>query len=417
MTIRAFEGGAGCGKTYRLIMTLSETLAQRPLLPGQKVLAITYMHGSRRRLNNRLRSLGMPYECATLDSVAFRVVARWQALAAHFGYPVPRETEYDAVCAVAATLLEFPEVANWLAAACPIVLIDEAQDLCATRLRIVQALADRTEILLAADEFQCLNQALRPNPCCSWLGSVTELEILTNPYRTSDQDLLAAAAALRSGGSPVSARSFQIKDAPREALAGTYLSNQIGWHRRGGTVAILTPTAPGYPMRAIAWATANRTKRGQGPHRIDLEQGEKEIATDIIGSLSLPDRCGLAEVHDAVQGIGVSSIATALREWLDVQQRARGRNEIDRTEIEDVIRRAASLRQRYGTVPSGKILAMTIHAAKNREFDGVVVLWPYAIGGDAEQKRRLLYNAVTRARRWCLVLLQGAQLRCQPPFT
>jgi DNA helicase IV len=59
---------------------------------------------------------------------------------------------------------------------------------------------------------------------------------------------------------------------------------------------------------------------------------------------------------------------------------------------------------------------VSVALAKNREFDGVVVLWPYAVGGDAEQKRRLLYNAVTRAKRWCLVLLQGAQLRRQPPF-
>src|SRR4051794_33234413 len=109
-------------------------------------------------------------------------------------------------------------------------------------------------------------------------------------------------------------------------------------------------------MGTIAWATASRTNQGQGPHRIHWEQSEKEIATAAIGSLSLSNRCGLAEAHDAVQRLGVPSIATALREWLDVQQRARGRNEIDRTEIENVIRRAASLGRRYGTAPSGKIL-------------------------------------------------------------
>lgn len=60
--------------------------------------------------------------------------------------------------------------------------------------------------------------------------------------------------------------------------------------------------------------------------------------------------------------------------------------------------------------------AMTVHQAKNREFDGVVVLWPYQLGGDAEHKRRLLYNAVTRARGWCTVVVQNDNLLASAPF-
>jgi len=37
--------------------------------------------------------------------------------------------------------------------------------------------------------------------------------------------------------------------------------------------------------------------------------------------------------------------------------------------------------------------AMTVQQAKNREFDGVVVLWPFQVGGDAEHKRRLLLRS------------------------
>jgi len=43
-------------------------------------------------------------------------------------------------------------------------------------------------------------------------------------------------------------------------------------------------------------------------------------------------------------------------------------------------------------------------------------MWPYAIGGDDEAKRRLLYNAITRARRWCRVIAQGHNLLKKPPF-
>lgn len=60
--------------------------------------------------------------------------------------------------------------------------------------------------------------------------------------------------------------------------------------------------------------------------------------------------------------------------------------------------------------------AMTVHQAKNREFDGVVVLWPYQLGGDDEHRRRLLYNAVTRARNWCTVVVQNENLLATAPF-
>ena len=44
------------------------------------------------------------------------------------------------------------------------------------------------------------------------------------------------------------------------------------------------------------------------------------------------------------------------------------------------------------------------------------MIWPYTIPNDNEQKRRLLYNAVTRASRNCLVLVQAQELLDAPPF-
>jgi superfamily I DNA and RNA helicase len=51
---------------------------------------------------------------------------------------------------------------------------------------------------------------------------------------------------------------------------------------------------------------------------------------------------------------------------------------------------------------------MTINQAKNREFEGVIVLWPFAVGGDLESQRRRLYNALTRAKKWAVVIVQDA---------
>ncbi|UVC19296.1 hypothetical protein IHQ72_35920 (plasmid) [Mesorhizobium onobrychidis] len=51
---------------------------------GQRVLALTFMHGARRRLNEKLRGIeGLrgKTECMTVDSFAQRLVRRWRGLA------------------------------------------------------------------------------------------------------------------------------------------------------------------------------------------------------------------------------------------------------------------------------------------------------------------------------------------------
>jgi superfamily I DNA/RNA helicase len=59
---------------------------------------------------------------------------------------------------------------------------------------------------------------------------------------------------------------------------------------------------------------------------------------------------------------------------------------------------------------------MTIHQAKNREFESVIVLWPYEVVGSADRKRRLLYNAITRAKQQALVVVQNPARLMKPPF-
>ncbi len=93
-----------------------------------------------------------------------------------------------------------------------------------------------------------------------------------------------------------------------------------------------------------------------------------------------------------------------------------GVNEITAGEIRRQMDRTFAMRRRYGASERDEFVAMTIQQAKNREFEHVVVTWPYTIPNDNEQKRRLLYNAITRARRSCLVLVQAQELLDAPPF-
>jgi superfamily I DNA/RNA helicase len=59
---------------------------------------------------------------------------------------------------------------------------------------------------------------------------------------------------------------------------------------------------------------------------------------------------------------------------------------------------------------------MTIHQAKNREFDSVIVLWPYQVTGLSTRLRRLLYNAITRAKRQAVVVVENPNRLNKPPF-
>ena len=59
---------------------------------------------------------------------------------------------------------------------------------------------------------------------------------------------------------------------------------------------------------------------------------------------------------------------------------------------------------------------MTVRQAKNREFDSVIVLWPYEVAGSADRRRRLLYNAITRAKRQAVVVVQNPNRLREPPF-
>jgi superfamily I DNA/RNA helicase len=67
-------------------------------------------------------------------------------------------------------------------------------------------------------------------------------------------------------------------------------------------------------------------------------------------------------------------------------------------------------RRAYGTQNPSRSVT-TVHGAKNREFDNVFVLWTYKLPPDKVQQRRLLYNAVTRARKNCMLVVLGDSYR------
>lgn len=419
MTVQAFTGGAGCGKTYQLMHSLSVHLETEPLKDGQKVLALTFMHGSRRRLEERLgqlHALRGRTDCSTIDSFAWRLVRRWLSLVFALGYVDIESNQYERVCDAAGALLQIKEVCGWVAATFPVLLVDEAQDLTANRLRLIEGLAVRLKIFAAADEFQCLKENLRPNPACSWLAQVCPAQELTQPRRTNIVELLDAAAAIRSGMAPRSGQLFKVGLTPKPQLAGAWLSGNLRWYGGGKSVAVITPTVGTFAKAAVTWAANNKTTKGAGPYSILWEETEATAASRFIAGLPLKEDNDLSSVVTLLSGAGDPHAARDVGEWMDVQRRARSKESFTKEEITRTIEQGFAQRRRVRKSEERGWRGMTVHGAKNREFDNVIVLWPAATSGGDDQRRRLLYNAVTRAKERCLVLVQAKAHLSQAPF-
>jgi hypothetical protein len=422
MSVAAFEGPAGCGKTHCLINELADALRRRTLASHERVLALTFMHGSRQRLDARLREVdGLTgrFEATTLDSFAWRLTQRWRRLAVYLGQGLPAEGAYDATCSLAAALLERECVLTWVSVSYPIIIVDEAQDLSRERSLMIKTLTQSSMVLMAFDEFQCLNPALLPISIEDWVREHCDPTVLKGCHRTGDAELIDAARAVREGH-PVSLNDKQFKVVATPGLpnlGATYVANAIAW-RRGGNVAVLTPSRQGgFADSVVARVGAGPVgKRQNGPYKIEWESSDEQEGAALWGKLALGDRCTAEDVLAAIRPHRNEPVIRTLQEWIIRQRCTRGLQELTAADLRQQLGRVLSLRRRYGQRAQGQFTAMTIQQAKNREFDHVIVLWPYTVPRDDDQRRRLLYNAITRAKRSCLVLVQAQDMLQWPPF-
>jgi superfamily I DNA/RNA helicase len=398
---------------------LGEELILRALSEGQRVLALTFMHGSRRRLHQRLSEVAQlrgRFECVTIDSFAWRLVRRWRSLAGALGVGHLSDDAYDEQCDAAGLLLERPEVLSWIATSYPVVVIDEAQDLRPQRLRIVKALTFGTSVLVAADEFQCLESGLRPNPLVAWVRLNCRPETLEQVRRTTVQGILNAAAALRRGEPPASDGRFRIIPAQGLYVAAAALASAIKW-RRGSEVAVIAPSLQGGFAASVVKRVCETAcgRERHGPYRIVWEESDQDESGNLVHRLRLTDDETSESLRTKLSAVARTSVTRGVLSWIRDQSRIQGRDMFKRSEVEKIIRREVQQKHRRYEWRSN-FMAMTVHQAKNREFDGVVVIWPYQVGGDAEHKRRLLYNAITRSKNWCSVIVQNPSVLESAPF-
>ena len=423
MSVYLIEGPAGTGKTTRLFQELERVLGECPLAEHQQVLALTKMHGSRRRMDGQLRAIsGLRgrYRCCTADSFAWSIVRRWRTLARNKFTVELAEDDYDRVCSLAGDLLAEGIVLDWVNRTFPIVVVDEFQDSKGGQLEMISSLSNLATCIVAADGFQDL-ESTDANPAVAWAQTNGESEILSDIHRTSASGLLEASRALRAGGNvPDQGNGFRVLGAPNHNVGAGFVSNNLTWWWECADIAVLSPvrsSASAFVRDLFARVEEKPIgKHRVGPYRIPWGESQEEESNKFIEGLGLPEDPNAEVCCDELSLGGVGGPRRGLRHWIERQRRVAGRTTFTTEEIRREARHIHQRSRAYRRVGGRGVRAMTIHQAKNREFHSVIVLWPYQVAGTIERKRRLLYNAVTRAKHRVVVVVQDPSRLNQPPF-
>ncbi len=438
MTFDFFEGAAGTGKTHNLVERAREIVQGGALDEGQKLLALTFMNGARRRLNARLGEnpeFGRRFECQTFDVFARTLAARRRSLILpEMLAQAASLNEFDGPCALAAVLLEQEAVRQWVARSFPLVLVDEAQDLDEYRLRVLQGLSPSSRVVAAADAFQCLHDGRDTVPLIGWLEGAGQTHRLTQVRRTAQQGLLAAALAVREGRVITStltqsrrarkptwyAQGFRLVEsfATNSGIVARTIADEVSY--RAGPATILSPDMTSNLIRQaldlVSTRVWQRNGRDFGPFPLKREENHTEEADALLAKIVLPGTAGYADLRALLAPLAEdAAIAQTIRR-MDRLRRVHGQAVFTSAQVTEFVRESVRNRSRLGFRQQRGHLAMTIQRAKNREFPNVIVLWPHTATGSPEHQRRLLYNAITRAKNHCTVIVLGQGRMNSPPF-
>ena len=433
-----FEGPAGSGKTHEMIECASRLADDVLADDRQLLLALTFMNGARHRLTARFTDVPKTrgrFRCQTFDAFAGLVTSRRRSLlrelAAPDGSPL---NVFDQTCRDAAVLLETAQVAQWVASSYPLVVVDEAQDLDAHRLSLLRALSTVTFVIAAADDFQDLTGRADAAQVMMWLRGAQTVTRLSTNRRTSSDGLLRVAGALRAGTSVCAelmattdrrtsyvGQGIRIVEVPAKGgLVAWTVADELSKLSR--TAVILTPDARGSLVRTaidrISQQPFNRNKKTGltfGSFPLVWERHEHELAEAVLAEVTKGEVVPLMEAIDGVNRHGCAERKYISRR-LERVGNVRGVQSISRAALRQLIHDVLRDSRRAAPRSTSGRTVMTIQRAKNREFRDVLVLWPYTVGGSAEHQRRLLYNAVTRAKRRCSVVVFGTGRMTTAPF-
>jgi hypothetical protein len=175
-------------------------------------------------------------------------------------------------------------------------------------------------------------------------------------------------------------------------VAAAHIARNICWKKPKDAV-ILTPTGPDkspFVRDAVARLTTKSIKpKGitpdVGPFRIVWESNMGEEKAALLSKLGcLSQSVGMEKLREIC--LNQRGPLGDLCQWAERKLRVKGQLQFSDDELTTAVDRILQARRSFlPTSYPGRIRAMTINQAKNREFEGVIILW--------------LYNALTRAQK------------------
>ncbi len=428
-------GQAGTGKTTWLITQIRDNAGRILVREQQRLLGLTFMHGARRRLAAAIKSACPTVRAtvSTIDSFALYIVNRWRStlgfkkvVSGGQGNGDFQEQQYtfragfECILKAATDLLRTSTVSKVIGNSYPLVVIDEFQDCHGRRLEFIQQLGSCSQLMVAADEFQLLDTAVAGCPAVDWArqlnanghAAVNELQQI---HRTSDAAIISTAKALRTGNAvPNACVPVQCFSGPGQAAFR--ILEAVYWkHPKGqpfGSRAIIAPSRVSL-LSEILQSLEDQCKKRDltALHwRGDLSE------TEIVGALTnkLLGK-GNGDLNlDSLKRVdcnGDPFLTTSCSRLLKLF-RIKGLTTMSKALVVDTLERVVHGIRSHGPT-SVTCVVTTVHGAKNREFDDVFVVWPYQIAPGADLQRRLLYNAITRAKRRCYLFVQGGVKRAK----
>lgn len=426
-------GRAGTGKTTWLMAKASEFAPRLITASHQRMLVITRMHGARRKLEYKLKDAcrTIPYSLSTIDGFALSIVNRWRTALGH-AKPVAAvpgdvdfadgvlgiEADFGRVVGGAAQLLQSPTVGGMIGATYPLILIDEFQDCHGPLLEFVAALSKHSSVLLAADDFQLLDSAVTGCPAVEWAkiqeaNGAGTVEKLTTCHRTSVTGILDAARCLREN-TAATGRTVPVICCPKHGPAAWKIIERLvccaPTARWTGTCALICPSHDPFLQKVLDSCTSQLQGRNCAPLRWHEEHSAQEEQDRTATSLGLTTATRDSNSSWQPPAGGLDGVGTHVLNRVQRFARLRGIDAISYRLVARHMDMAVHEQRAYWSSSSSRVVA-TVHGAKNREFDNVFILWTYKLPPDVTQQRRLLYNAVTRSKQNCMVLVLGNENR------
>lgn len=430
-----YTGQAGTGKTYSLMQLLTQILPQREWQKYEAVLALTFMHGSRKRLESNLKFVNTDFkvkcECSTIDSFALNILNRFRSYL-ELSKPisislngVDSEGQFeiqltlDSIHNKTIKLLNYESVKTFISNSYPYIIIDEFQDCNGTLLEIVKLLTSSTNVLIAADPFQQLSDT---EECegMNWILE-NEFEVIDldsgGVKRTNNSKILNTATCLRKGENINGTKVYITPSA--KALTSYFLKTNIYYNIGIGNIAIISPTMKSkFVKDAIDSLSATYTfKKGRhngktiGPYNKLLGSDGYANVDELL--IEIPKRhlnkLDLNKLKSKNNFILNRCCEKSLKKMA-----LRNLGEVPYDDFVYTLNQFIHTHDNfYRKERTSKLTVTTIHAAKNREFDTVIILWPYEVSGNTLYKRKLLYNAITRAKTNAIIIVQSKTMDLQ----